>query len=321
MTTTDTPAPVQAPAGAAPAPLGAERRRGDLRPGDQVQLTDPKGKMHTITLEPGKQFHTHRGILDHDTLLGGPEGVVVTVGSTPYLALRPLLPDYVLSMPRGAQVVYPKDAGQIVQMADVFPGAHVVEAGVGSGALSMSLLRAVGESGRLSSYERRADFAEIAQRNAARFFGGVHPAWSVTVGDLQDACTDTDVDRVVLDMLAPWETLDVVARALRPGGLVCCYVATTTQLSTTVEALRAHGSFTEPQSWESMVRGWHVEGLAVRPEHRMIGHTGFLCTSRRLADGVEPPLRRRRPSKGAYGEPAVESGPTTRTEPFRPDLP
>ena len=306
-------------------PLGADRRRGDLRPGDQVQLTDPKGKMHTITLEPGKQFHTHRGILDHDTLLGGPEGVVVTVGSTPYLALRPLLPDYVLSMPRGAQVVYPKDAGQIVQMADVFPGAHVVEAGVGSGALSMSLLRAVGESGRLSSYERRADFAEIAQRNAERFFGGQHPAWTVTVGDLQDACTDRDVDRVVLDMLAPWETLDVVARALRPGGLVCCYVATTTQLSTTVEALRAHGSFTEPQSWESLVRGWHVEGLAVRPEHRMIGHTGFLCTSRRLADGVEPPLRRRRPSKGAYGEPAAESGAATaapaRDAPFRPDLP
>ena len=261
--------------------------------------------MHTITLEAGKQFHTHRGILEHDLLLDGPEGVVVTIGTTAYLALRPLLSDFVLSMPRGAQVVYPKDAGQIVQMADIFPGARVVEAGVGSGALSMSLLRAVGDTGRLSSYERRADFAEIAQRNVERFFGGPHPAWSVTVGDLQDAVLDTDMDRVVLDMLAPWETLDAVAGALRPGGLVCCYVATTTQLSTTVEALRVHGSFTEPQSWESLVRGWHVEGLAVRPEHRMVGHTGFLCTSRRLADGVDPPLRRRRPSKGAYGEPAT----------------
>jgi tRNA (adenine57-N1/adenine58-N1)-methyltransferase len=270
-----------------------------------VQLTDPKGRMHTITLEPGKQFHTHRGILEHDSLIGGPEGVVVTIGATQYLALRPLLSDFVLSMPRGAQVVYPKDAGQIVQMADIFPGAHVVEAGVGSGALSMSLLRAVGETGRLSSYERRADFAEIAQANVERFFGGPHPAWSVTVGDLQEALHETDVDRVVLDMLAPWETLDAVARALRPGGLVCCYVATTTQLSTTVEALRSHGCFTEPQSWESIVRGWHVEGLAVRPQHRMVGHTGFLCTSRRLADGVEPPLRRRRPSKGMYGEPVA----------------
>lgn len=278
--------------------------------------------MHTITLEPGKQFHTHKGILDHDSLIGGPEGVTVTLGSTTYLALRPLLSDYVLSMPRGAQVVYPKDAGQIVQMADVFPGAHVVEAGVGSGALSMSLLRAVGDSGRLSSYERRADFAEIAQRNVERFFGAPHPAWTVTVGDLQEALpqseTDRDVDRVVLDMLAPWEVLDAVSAALVPGGLVCAYVATTTQLSATVEALRAHGTFTEPQSWESMVRGWHVEGLAVRPEHRMIGHTGFLCTSRRLADGVTPPVRRRRPSKGMDLTPEE---PVERTTPFRPNLP
>ena len=287
-----------------------------------MQLTDPKGRMHTITLEGGKSFHTHKGILDHDSLIGGPEGVTVTLGSTTYLALRPLLSDYVLSMPRGAQVVYPKDAGQIVQMADVFPGAHVVEAGVGSGALSMSLLRAVGDSGRLSSYERRPDFAEIAQKNVERFFGAPHPAWTVTVGDLQDALpqseTDRDVDRVVLDMLAPWEVLDAVSAALVPGGLVCAYVATTTQLSATVEALRAHGTFTEPQSWESMVRGWHVEGLAVRPEHRMIGHTGFLCTSRRLADGVTPPVRRRRPSKGM--DLAVEE-PVERTTPFRPNLP
>lgn len=303
-------------------PSGAARRRGALQPGDQVQLTDPKGRMHTITLEVGKEFHTHKGILQHDSLIGGPEGVVVTIGSTRYLALRPLLSDFVLSMPRGAQVVYPKDAGQIVQMADVFPGAHVVEAGVGSGALSMSLLRAVGDAGRLSSYERREDFATIAQANVERFFGAPHPAWSVTVGDLQEALpqseTDRDVDRVVLDMLAPWEVLDAVSAALVPGGLVCCYVATTTQLSATVEALRAHGTFTEPQSWESMVRGWHVEGLAVRPEHRMIGHTGFLCTSRRLADGVEPPLRRRRPSKGMDLAPET---PVDSSVPFRPNLP
>ena len=307
-------------------PTGAARRRGVLRPGDQVQLTDPKGRMHTITLEPGKQFHTHKGILEHDALLGGPEGVVVTIGTASYLALRPLLPDYVLSMPRGAQVVYPKDAGQVVQMADVFPGAHVVEAGVGSGALSMSLLRAVGDSGRLSSFERRDDFASIARANVERFFGGPHPAWSITVGDLAQALpaseTDRDVDRVVLDMLAPWDVLDAVSGALRPGGLVCCYVATTTQLSRTVEAIREHGTFTEPQSWESMVRGWHVEGLAVRPEHRMVGHTGFLCTARRLADGVAPPVRRRRPSKGAYGEKADESTPSDEpATPFRPDLP
>ncbi len=283
-----------------------------------MQLTDPKGRMHTITLEPGRQFHTHKGILEHDSLIGGPEGVVVTIGVTAYLALRPLLSDYVLSMPRGAQVVYPKDAGQIVQMADIFPGAHVVEAGVGSGALSLSLLRAVGESGRLTSYERRPDFAEIAVANVERFFGGPLPAWSVRVGDLATALDETDVDRVVLDMLAPWEVVDAVSAALRPGGLVCCYLATTTQLSATVEALRGHGTFTEPQSWESLVRSWHVEGLAVRPEHRMIGHTGFLCTARRLAAGVEPPVRRRRPSKGAPSEPGAEP---ERSAPFRPNLP
>ena len=294
MTTTDTPAPVQAPAGAAPAPLGAERRRGDLRPGDQVQLTDPKGKMHTITLEPGKQFHTHRGILDHDTLLGGPEGVVVTVGSTPYLALRPLLPDYVLSMPRGAQVVYPKDAGQIVQMADVFPGAHVVEAGVGSGALSMSLLRAVGESGRLSSYERREDFAEIARTNVTTFLGPEQDNWTLRVGDLAEHPAQETVDRVVLDMLEPWAVLPTVAAALRPGGVLVGYVATTTQLSTYVEALRAQGVWTEPHAWESLLRPWHAVGLAVRPEHRMVAHTAFLVTARRLAEGTVPPLRQRR---------------------------
>jgi tRNA (adenine57-N1/adenine58-N1)-methyltransferase len=268
--------------------------------------------------------------LEHDSLIDGPEGVVVTLGSTSYLALRPLLPDFVLSMPRGAQVVYPKDAGQVVQMADVFPGAHVVEAGVGSGALTMSLLRAVGDTGRLSSYERRADFAEIARSNVERFFGAPHPAWTITLGDLADALpgaeSDQDVDRVVLDMLAPWDVLDGVSGALVPGGLVCCYVATTTQLSRTVEALRDHGTFTEPTSWESMVRGWHVEGLAVRPEHRMIGHTGFLVTSRRMADGVQPPLRRRRPSKGAYGEPASEADTPAGADspphvPFRPQLP
>jgi len=287
-------------------PTGAARRRGPFQVGDQVQLTDPKGRHHTITLDPGKAFHTHKGAFSHDELIGAPEGSVVrTTGNIQYLALRPLLSDYVLSMPRGAAVVYPKDAGQIVTMADIFPGARVVEAGVGSGALSCSLLRAVGDHGSLSSYERREDFAEIARSNVERYFGSPHPAWRLTLGDLQDNLVETEVDRMVLDMLAPWECLDVAAKALVPGGVICCYVATTTQLSRTVEALREHGNFTEPQSWESMVRNWHVEGLAVRPDHRMIGHTGFLLTSRRLADGVEPPLRRRRPAKGAYGD--VES--------------
>jgi tRNA (adenine57-N1/adenine58-N1)-methyltransferase len=290
-------------------PTGAEHRRGPLAEGDRVQLTDPKGRMHTITLVAGKEFFTHKGSMSHDALIGSPEGTTVTTtGGVTYLALRPLLADYVLSMPRGAAVVYPKDAGQVVHMADVFPGAHVVEAGVGSGALTMSLLRAVGDQGRVSSYERRQDFADIARENVQAFFGGPHPAWRLTVGDLVTTLDETGVDRVVLDMLAPWDCLEAVSRALVPGGVLICYVATATQLSRTAEAMREQGTFTEPSAWESLVRGWHLEGLAVRPEHRMVGHTGFLVTTRRLADGVPPPLRRRRPAKGAYGENSTETG-------------
>jgi tRNA (adenine57-N1/adenine58-N1)-methyltransferase len=271
-----------------------------LAVGELVQLTDPKGRMHTIELVPGKQFHTHRGLIEHDEMIGGPEGVVVTsTGGTSYLVLRPLLADYVLSMPRGATVVYPKDAAQIVAMADIYPGARVVEAGAGSGALTCSLLRAVGERGHVHSYERRAEFAEVARANVERFFGTAPRTWELVVGDLVDSCSRTDADRVVLDMLAPWEVVDLTGRALRPGGVVCAYVATTTQLSRTVETLREHGGFAEPQAWESLVRPWHVDGLAVRPEHRMIGHTGFLVTARRLAPGVTAPPRRRRPAKGA----------------------
>ena len=282
---------------------GADRRRGPFQVGDKVQLTDPKGRLHTIGLQTGGQFHTHRGIVEHDELIGAPEGVVVkSSGGTAYLAVRPLLSDFVLSMPRGAQVIYPKDAALIVGLADVFPGARVVEAGAGSGALTCSLLRAVGDDGRLWSYERRDDFAAVARKNVEGFFGGPHPAWELTVGDLVESLQADpdvrDVDRVVLDMLAPWEVFDEVSRVLVPGGVVCCYVATTTQLSRVVEALREHGTFTEPWSMEALVRTWHTEGLAVRPDHRMVGHTAFLAFSRRLADGVEPPLRRRRPGKG-----------------------
>jgi tRNA (adenine57-N1/adenine58-N1)-methyltransferase len=285
------------------APTGAEGRRGPLRVGDRVQLTDPKGRLHTVTLEAGREFHTHKGAIAHDDLIGRDEGVVVrSTGGVEHLALRPLYADFVLSMPRGAAVVYPKDAAQIVTLGDVFPGARVVEAGVGSGALTCALLRAVGDQGLVSSYERRPDFAEIARANVEAFFGGRHPAWRLTVGDLVEAGAATDVDtvdRVVLDMLAPWECLDTAAALLGPGGVLVAYVATTTQLSRVVEDLRAHGAYTEPQAWESMVRDWHVEGLAVRPAHRMVAHTGFLVRTRRLAPGVEPPARRRRPAKSS----------------------
>jgi tRNA (adenine57-N1/adenine58-N1)-methyltransferase catalytic subunit len=161
----------------------------------------------------------------------------------------------------------------------------------------------VGPTGRVSSYERREEFAEVAERNVDQFFSGRHPAWTLTVGDLSRTMSQPpgSVDRVVLDMLAPWECVERVADALAPGGLLCAYVATTTQLARTVETLRAHGGFTEPHPWESLVRDWHVEGLAVRPGHKMVGHTGFLVTARRMAHGESAPARKRRPAPGAYG--------------------
>jgi len=278
-------------------------RRGPFAAGDQVQLTDPKGRMHQIVLQPGGTFHTHRGWLSHDDLIGAPEGSVVTAaGGTGYVALRPLLADYTLAMKRGATIVYPKDAAQILAYADVFPGARVLEAGAGSGALSCWLLRAIGPEGQLVSFEARADFAEIARANVTRFYGEVPPQWRLETGrlDVAAAGEPASFDRVILDMLAPWECVPDAATALTGGGLICCYVATTTQLSRVVEELRAHGGFFEPAAWETLVRGWHVDGLAVRPDHRMIGHTGFLVTARRLAEGVTAPPRRRRPAKGAH---------------------
>ncbi|MDR0433095.1 MAG: tRNA (adenine-N1)-methyltransferase [Bifidobacteriaceae bacterium] len=290
-------------------------RRGPLRAGDRVQLTDPKGRHNTIELTPGKTFHTYRGAFSHDDLIGRPDASVITTGGgIEYLAMRPLLSDWVLSMPRGAAVVYPKDAAQIVALGDIYPGARVIEAGAGSGGLTMSLLRAVGEAGALLSVERRADFADIARANVEAFFGGPHPAWRLVVGELSeviaqevdDAGPPPDhgpiADRVVLDLLAPWENLDAAAAALEPGGVLMAYVATVTQLSRLAEAVRADGRFTEPAAWESMVRSWHLDGLAVRPNHRMVAHTGFLLSARRMAPGVTPPTRRRRPAPGAHDD-------------------
>jgi tRNA (adenine57-N1/adenine58-N1)-methyltransferase len=260
-----------------------------------VQLTDPKGRRYTVTLEVGGQYHTHRGGLAHDELIGRPEGsVVVSAVGTPYLALRPLLADYVLSMPRGAQVIYPKDAAQILMWGDVYPGARVLEAGAGSGALTCSLLQAVGPQGCVVSYELRADHLEHAERNVRLFFGEIPSNWTLHLGDV--ATHVGEVDRVVLDMLAPWEVLPGVSAALVPGGVLVGYVATTTQLSRLVETLREQQCWTEPQAWETLLRPWHVVGLAVRPEHRMQGHTAFLVTARRLAHGVVPPRPQRRPS-------------------------
>ena len=276
--------------------------QGFFAAGDRIQLTDPKGKLYSFTIVPGKEWHTHKGWITHDDLIGMPEGSVVsTTAGLKFTAFKPLLADYVLTMPRGATIVYPKDAAMIVGLADIYPVARVLEAGVGSGALTISLLRAAGEKGYVHSVERRADFADNARSNVDAYFEGAPTNWKLDVGDLQDQNFDSEFDRVILDMLAPWECVDIAARALRPGGVFMSYVATTTQLSATAEAIKEDGRFTEPESSETLVRGWHHEGLAVRPQQRMIGHTGFLIQSRRMAPGVEVLARRRRPSKGAYG--------------------
>ena len=274
----------------------------NLKYGDRVQLTDAKGKFYSITLTKGAEWHTHKGMLKHDELVGLPEGsIVATNGELKFQAFRPLLADYVLSMPRGATIIYPKDAAMILGVADIGPNMRVLEAGVGSGALSIAILRAIGSDGYLHSVEIRDDFAKISEDNVTNYFVGKPKNWQLTVSALQDQKFDADYDRVVLDMLSPWECVETASAALVPGGVLLAYVATTTQLSKIAEAIKDCGNFTEPESSETIVRGWHHEGLAVRPQHRMIGHTGFLVFARRMAPGVPVLQRRRRPSKGSYG--------------------
>ena len=277
----------------------AKEHRGAFIAGERVQLTGPKGRLNTITLVVGAKFGTHRGDILHNDIIGKPDGsVIVNQAGIEYLALRPLLTDFVLSMPRGAAIVYPKDAANIVTMGDIFPGAVVVEAGVGSGALSMYLLRAIGDAGKLTSFERRSEFADIAKANVQTQFGYLPKNWEVKIGSLEVELSENvvagSVDRVVLDMLAPWECIESVSQALTPGGVLVCYVATVTQLSRVAEEIRASGNYAEPEAFESLVRGWHLQGLAVRPEHRMGGHTGFLLTARRLAPGTVLPSFSRR---------------------------
>jgi tRNA (adenine57-N1/adenine58-N1)-methyltransferase len=275
------------------------KHRGPFVAGERVQLTGPKGRLNTITLVAGAKFGTHRGDIMHDEIIGKPDGsVIANQAGVEYLAFRPLLTDFVLSMPRGAAIVYPKDAANIVTMGDIFPGARVVEAGVGSGALSTYLLRAIGPDGHLTSFERRDEFAEIAQANVSTHFGIRPTNWDVRLGSLEEELPkhveEGTIDRIVLDMLAPWECIESVSEALAPGGVLICYVATVTQLSRVAEEIRSSNNYAEPEAFESLVRGWHLQGLAVRPEHRMGGHTGFLLTARRLAPGTQLPSFSRR---------------------------
>lgn len=271
---------------------------GPFQYGDRVQLTDAKRRHYTLVLEEGVKFHSHRGIIEHSQIVGMDEGSVVTstLGSD-FLLFRHLMVDHVLSMPRGAAVIYPKDSAQILVEGDIFMGARVLEAGAGSGALSMTLLRAVGPEGHVFSYEIREDHLEFAENNVEEYFGSKPEWWSPRLGDLGDVTVNDlggPVDRIVLDMLEPWEHLETVRDLLIPGGVFMTYVATVPQLMKVMEGLRELKCFTEPRAWESLVREWKVEGLATRPEHRMNAHTAFLIWTRRLADGVTPPAVKRR---------------------------
>lgn len=274
---------------------------GPFQPGDRVQLTDPKRRHATIVLETGGAYHTHKGMIHHDDIIGNAEGTVIkSEQGYEYLCFRHLMVDHVLSMPRGAAVIYPKDSAQILVEGDIFPGARVLEAGAGSGALSMALLRAVGHEGHVFSYEIREDHLEYAENNVDEFFGYRPETWSPRLGDLQDVTVEDlggPVDRIILDMLAPWECLETAYRLLIPGGVLMAYVATVPQLMKVMEGIRELKCFTEPRAWESLVREWRVEGLATRPEHRMNAHTAFLIWTRRLADGTVPPRPQRRARK------------------------
>jgi len=253
-----------------------------LEVGERALLIDRRGRRYLVTLKAGGQFHTHDGFVEHDTIVAAPEGTrVYSSTGAPFILIRPSLNDFVLKMPRGAQVIYPKDIGAIIMGADVFPGAVVLEAGTGSGALTLGLLRAVGDHGKVISYEARDDFAERARANIEAFLGKLPDALELRQGDVTFADIDEDVDRVVLDLPEPWRVIPVALRALRPGGVFCSYVPTVVQVSQVTESLRAAG-FIDVVTSETLVRTWHVEGQSVRPDHRMVAHTGFITTGRYL---------------------------------------
>jgi len=254
-----------------------------FRAGESVLLVDERrGKRHLVVLRPGHAFHTDRGFIGHDALIGAPDGSTVktSLGSR-YLALRPTLGEYVLEMPRGAQVIYPKDLATICFFADVGPGQTVCEAGIGSGALTMALLRAVGPTGRVVSYETREEFARLARRNIETRLGPDVPL-TVRLQDVYAGLEEREVDRLLFDLPEPWRLVEAAATALRTGGLFCAYVPTIIQSQRTHEALAAHPAFALVDTFETLLRPWHIAGLSVRPAHRMVAHTGFITLARRV---------------------------------------
>jgi len=254
---------------------------------DAVLFIDRKGRRYLKLLRRGAKLEI-RGSLTAESLWGVDEGSRVKFSSGEnYLVLRPTYADLIPHLPRAAQVIYPKDTGPLLIWGDVYPGATVIEGGVGAGALTIALLRAVGPSGRLISYEIREDFAAAARRNVATFFGEA-PNWTLKLRDLYEGFDETDADRLFLDLPEPGRAMDVAANALRPGGVIVSYVPTAMQLKDTVEALQYSGDFAEIESFETLMRHWQVKGLSVRPVHRMVAHSAFIIVARRLARSVMP---------------------------------
>ena len=261
---------------------------GPFEAGDKVLLIDSRERRYLITLATGRQFHSHLGAMEHNDLIGLQEGSTVhTSGGSPLLAFRPTLADYVLKMKRGAQVLYPKDIGLILVYADIFDGAFVLEAGTGSGSLTLALARAVGERGRVVSYETREDHHERGRENIAAWYegsGGKPENLDLKVGDVFADVAERGVDRIVLDLPEPWRAVGTATQSLTSGGVFCAYVPTIPQVVQTVEALRS-GGFELIDAFEGLVRTWNVDGASVRPDHRMVAHTGFIVTARKLASG------------------------------------
>lgn len=275
-------------------------RKDRFEDGDLLRLVDQKGKQHHITLINGQNFFTNHGSIPHDEVIGQSVGSIFeSTSGMKYVAFHPALEEYVMKMPRGAAIIYPQDARQIVGLADIAPGDRVLEAGVGSGALSLHILRMLAGRGELVSYELREDFAEIAKKNVQRYQDVDN--WTVVIDDLANLSKAEKFDAVILDMLNPWDYLELVEQVLLPGRFLVSYVATTTQMSRLVELMKVTGNWFEPKASEDLHREWHLQGLAVRPNHRMVGHTGFLVQGRLMAPGVKAPVRKMKPAKGAYG--------------------
>lgn len=261
---------------------------GRLCAGDSVLFIDRKERQYLKTLRPGQRVHLRAGTFEADRLIGMPEGSTVkNTAGEPFLVLRPTYAQLVPNLPRQAQVIYPKDIGPILLWGDIYPGATVIEVGTGPGALTIALLRAVGGAGQVISYEARADFAEMAQQNVAQFYGEA-PNWTVKIRDAFDGFDETGVDRLTVDLAEPWRILEIAAATLRPGGLIVGYVPTVLQVKQLVDALRAHGAFGAIESFEVLQRFWHVENRSIRPEHRMVAHTGFIVVARAIVPPAPP---------------------------------